>query len=268
VSSWWLHEAKGGLVKVVSRPANESFEKSTQAQGRFLVFWRKKIATVFRLGCHAPRTLLRLLTGHVYCWLIYEAKTEATDEHKAPRGLEFRALTEDDLRSFPLEEPDFRQRTLERLARFGRTYAYGVFVDGCVAHVSWLLPAGIVRAERPRIFRMREDENEVTAVETLPSYRGKGILTFAVARLLTVAQKQGIKRLYAKIDTANKASQAGFRKTAFRRVGFALVITPPALPHCKLVWRLYRRKSTFSGVLVTAQRSQSASSANDGNHSA
>ena len=49
---------------------------------------------------------------------------------------------------WPSRIADFRERQLQRLARFGASHAHGIYEDGRLAHVAWLLPAGSDRARR------------------------------------------------------------------------------------------------------------------------
>ena len=58
-----------------------------------------------------------------------------------PPDAQFDILNEEELRRLenPTDDPDFRNRQIERLRRFGQSYAYAVRVGGVVAHVSWLL---------------------------------------------------------------------------------------------------------------------------------
>jgi len=53
-------------------------------------------------------------------------------------GTAFRALPEEELRQLEAGGDGFAQRQQERLARFGRSYACGVFVDDRLAHIWWL----------------------------------------------------------------------------------------------------------------------------------
>jgi ribosomal protein S18 acetylase RimI-like enzyme len=202
--------------------------------------WRRKLSTVARMARQDRRALAGMFVGRIFHWLIYAASTDDVAVPESSPDLVFRQLTEVDLRGLRSEAPEFRQSNLERLDCFGRSYAYGVFFEGRIAHISWLLPAAIVRLERPLVFPLQETEAEITGVETLPAFRGRGILQFAIQNLLPVARQRGIRRIFAKVANTNEASQAGFRKTAFKRVGSALILTPPAMPQCKLVWRLYR----------------------------
>jgi hypothetical protein len=117
-------------------------------------------------------------------------------------------LDEEELRSIenPADDPEFRNRQIERLQRFGHSYAYVVRIGGMVAHVSWLLPSSAVLRDHPPILlKLREDEAEITACGTISAFRGSGLYPYAIQRLVEVARACGIRRVYMKTRVSNNA---------------------------------------------------------------
>jgi hypothetical protein len=184
--------------------------------------------------------LRSLLFGEVRANKIYAGRTSAPMMHVDLPKAQFRELSADDLRQLPVPDASFRQRQLERLARFGRSYAYGVFVDGQLAHISWLLPPAAVRTEVPAILHIKNDEAEITACETLPQFRGRGIYGFAIRKLFATGRRQGFARIYMKTAWDNKPSQKGILSAGLKKAGIALSIVPPLFGGRTVVIRLYR----------------------------
>jgi hypothetical protein len=178
--------------------------------------------------------------GRIASLLVYTGSTSTDLPQISIPAAEFRKLSDQDLRALHVADQAFRDRQIERLARFGRSYAYGVFVDGTLAHVSWLLPAEAVRRENPVVLKLGGDEAEITACETMPEFRGKGIYGFAIRRLFAVARECGVRRIYMKTTWGNKASQRGIRSAGLERAGVALLFVPPLFSGRTCVVRLYR----------------------------
>ena len=141
------------------------------------------------------------------------------------------------------DEPQFRQRQLDRLRRFGISHAYGVYVGDKLAHVSWLLPPAAVALEHPAILSLGDGEAEITACETLPEFRGRGLYAFAIQQIFQIAQDLGIRRIYMKTLRNNTSSQAGVLKAGLHLTGVLTVVTPPAIPWKTFVLRRFRTQA-------------------------
>jgi hypothetical protein len=202
--------------------------------------WRRKLTTLLRLARGNRRELLSALVGTIRFNKVYVGKTSAATARIGVGASKFLPLSDDDLRTLDVGDAGFRQRQLDRLARFGRSYAFGVVVEGKLAHVSWLLPAAAVRRDSPVILRLRDDQAEITGCETLPEFRGMGIYGFAIHELFVVARRQGIVRVYMKTAWDNKPSQRGIRKAGLKSAGLALLLTPPLLTGRTWAFRLFR----------------------------
>src|SRR5579871_5884869 len=202
--------------------------------------WRKKLRSAYTLAREDPRRLRKAVAGGRYKLLVYAITTDAgVTPVTAPQGTRFAALSEKELTQIAsvADDPEFRERQLERLQRFGKSYAFGVFVSDALAHVSWLLPATALGRDKPRILQLRAGEAEITACETLPQFRGRNLYPFAVQQLLTIARGQGIRRVYMKTHEDNVASQSGIVKAGLVKIGTVTVITPPLMPGRTIVLR-------------------------------
>ena len=159
-----------------------------------------------------------------------------------PDEARFQPLSEDDL-MIPANGPDeagFRMRQLDRLRRFGTSYAYGVYVRDKLAHVSWLLPPAAVALEHPRILTLKKGEAEITGAETLPQFRGRRLYGFAIQQIFKIAQGSGIRRIYMKTREENASSQIGILKAGLHLTGVVTVFTPPAISSKAFVMRRFR----------------------------
>lgn len=189
--------------------------------------WRRRVGNLLSLIRDDRPALLRLLIGQMSRLIVYAADTETVRPSAPQQGLEFRALTSDDLRTLSVDDPSFHGRQRERLSRFGASYAYGIFLDGQIAHVSWLLPPVAMERDIPVVFKARADEAEITCCETLPAFRGRGIYGVAIRNLFEVARGQGVRRIFMKTTPDNKASQSGIEKVGLSRMGSAILIRFP-----------------------------------------
>lgn len=206
--------------------------------------WLKKLRSVVTLARTDRRELRKLLLGNTYCWVVYALPTTAPlPDITAPADAKFQPLSDQELNAIPVDhdDPEFRHRQLDRLHRFGASYAYGVYVGNELAHISWLIPADALNPGEPDILRLAKDEAEITACETLPSFRGKGLYSFAIQRIFQIARSTGIRQIYMKTRENNTASQSGILKAGLQQIGIVRVLTPPVMPHKNLVFRNLRK---------------------------
>ena len=202
--------------------------------------WRKKLRSAYTLAREDPRRLRKAVIGGRYKLLVYAIATDANVAPvPVPEGTRFAALSEQELTQIApvADDAEFRERQLERLERFGKSYAFGVFQSEVLAHISWLLPAEALRRDSPRILQLRADEAEITACETLPQFRGRNLYPYAVQQLLEIARQQGIRRVYMKTREDNVPSQSGIVKGGLTKIGTITVITPPLMPGRAIVLR-------------------------------
>lgn len=198
--------------------------------------WRRRVSRAIELVRSDRQALLRLLTGGVSRLVVYAADPDTVPRPVPQAGLTLRALTADDLRTLTVADASFRARQLDRLSRFGASYAYAVLADGKIAHISWLLPQAAIERDSPQVFRPQASDAEITCSETLPEFRERRIFTFALSNLLAVARTQGIRRVLAK--TNHRASHAANKRAGMVRVGSIFLVTMPVIQRL-LVWRRY-----------------------------
>ena len=208
--------------------------------------WLKKLRTALRLAWKDRARFWKVLSGTSSRMLVYALPTNAPmPQIPTPVGARFQPLSEDDLMTlaFSADDPQFRQRQMDRLHRFGTSHAYGVYVGDKLAHVSWLLPPAAVAIERPAILPLGDGEAEITGCETLPEFRGRGLYAYAIQQIFTIAQDSGIRRICMKTLRDNASSQAGILKAGLHLTGVVTAVTPPAIPWKTFVVRRFRTVS-------------------------
>nr|WP_315853138.1 GNAT family N-acetyltransferase [Bythopirellula goksoeyrii] len=202
------------------------------------VSWGRKFKRAIRLFSADRKVFLYLLFGQVSRFSIYAIDTEAVRPPEVQIGLTFQALSPDDLRSITVSDSSFRARQCSRLDRFGKSYAYGVYVDDQLAHISWLLPANAMQKDPPQVIKAQPDEAEITACETLPEFRGQGIYGMAIRNLILVARSQGVRRVLMKTKVEYKPSHRGIEKAGLERTGSAILFSFPLI-HRTIIWRRF-----------------------------
>jgi len=208
--------------------------------------WLKKLRSALRLARTDRARFWKLLSGNSYRMLVYALPTNAPmPTIPTPVGARFQPLSEGDLMTLTIDvdEPQFRQRQLDRLRRFGTSHAYGVYIGDKLAHVSWLLPPEAVALEHPMILPLDDGEAEITGCETLAKFRGRGLYAFAIQQLFQIAQNLGIRRICMKTLKDNTSSQSGILKAGLHLTGVVIVVTPPAIPCKTFVLRRFRTVS-------------------------
>jgi ribosomal protein S18 acetylase RimI-like enzyme len=200
--------------------------------------WRRMATRGVELVRHDRATLRRLLLGQRSTYVVYAVDAGTDIAPSSDPTLSFRALSADEVRTLPVADAEFRARQLERLERFGASHAYGVWADGALAHVSWLLMSDQMHRDPPHVVPDRTGNAEITCCETLPAFRGRGIYGYAIRHLLRVARDRGARRVFMKTAMDNTASQSGIEKAGLSRVGDAVRIVLPVVGR-EVVWRHY-----------------------------
>lgn len=203
--------------------------------------WKRKLRTAISLLRSDRERLVRNLTGSSSRLLVFLLETETVAFVPVAPLPEARLepLNEEQLALLPcpVDDPDFRRRQLERLRRFGKSYAFAVRVGDMIAHISWLLPPSAVASEVPVVLELQEGEAEITGCETSSAFRGKGLYGYAIQCLASLARKQGIRRIYMKTLETNLASQRGIQKAGLSPAGSVRLIHLPLVPSLTIIRR-------------------------------
>lgn len=147
----------------------------------------------------------------------------------------FRKISEDEFERRFDAPLDVSQRQNQRLARFGRSYCYGAFVDGSLAAFAWLLPHDVMKLDNPRILSGYPGQAEMTAAETLPEFRGRNLYGYVIKNLFAVGRDSGIHTVLFKTFPENAAALRSFEKIGATYVGTTYVLQVPGMT-APLAW--------------------------------
>ena len=193
-----------------------------------------------------PRQLIRLTTGHFSRSIVYSAALIAPLELMTDRAISCRQLTDAELLAFD------HDGNPERLERLGSHRAYGVFVNGNLAHVSWLITQDIEPATG-NVIKLKGDEVEITACFTLPEYRGQGLYPVAIQCISEVARQQGYVRVFMKVRPENLSSQRGIINAGLTRSGTVFHWSSALLPSGSTMLSTHRLPRVFTRRQLSQQ---------------
>ena len=175
---------------------------------------------------------------------IFVARPEELPGPESLPGIRFARMTDEQMRTLA---PDWEEQA-RRVHNYGFNAAYGVYVDGTLAHINWLITAEYDSLRRHRIVKLSEGEAEIAHGYTLPQFRRRGLQVFCIRALAQVAAANDIRRLYSitvadntismrGITSAGLVSYARSYRLVFARNLFRVVIRGHRLP-----WRLLLKR--------------------------
>ena len=180
---------------------------------------KRKASTFLSLLKDDPRTAARTLLGRVEHSVVFAADLAQLGPPPVPSpGWRFRRLALEEIRSMEGREDEFGPYA-RRFRHRSFSDACGVFVDGELAHINWLISAENDRRLGVRNVKLRSGESELTHGITLPPYRGRGLSLFTIASLLHVARERGERRVFSIAGVSNRSSHRAIQKGGLRRCG-------------------------------------------------
>lgn len=138
------------------------------------------------------------------------------------------------------QDHDFKDRARMLRANLGTCYA-AVDPRGEIAHVEWLMTPSDNEDIRAyfgdRFPILLPGEALLEGVYTLPSHRGVGVMSAAMAKIADEAKRRGARWAFAFVEENNKASLKGCRRAGL-------------VPHQirRDQWHLFRRTVTLEQV--------------------
>jgi hypothetical protein len=187
---------------------------------------RRKLRTALRLVRRDPLALLKRLS-QVQRFVVYAAAPEAVSPPEHDPAVTFGKLSDDAVRRLT-DSPDFHEQA-ERFRRLGFNDAYGLFVDGDLVHVAWLIGADHDRSVSERYVRLKPGEAEITHAFTKAAARGSGLYPTAIRHLCHHAARQGVRRVFMITRAENTASRHGIERAGLSRSGFLVRVVVPFL---------------------------------------
>jgi hypothetical protein len=131
---------------------------------------------------------------------------------------EIRALSKHDVESLvPLAE-EIAEGLWAAEAFADQGVAWGAFVEGQFAHLSWVIPGTLDRLRRGvRLVKVRPGEVEITHCVTLKAFRGRHLYPATIRHLASEVLKTGARRLIMITTEQNVSSQRGIVEAGFTR---------------------------------------------------
>lgn len=172
----------------------------------------------------------------------YRVYRRALDRLPAPAQADLKLLSLDErtLHQSIAAHADIMQVQARALERHGAEGAYGVFAGARLVHVLWLITPALDVKYPVRNVKLRSGEVEITHAVTLPEFRGRGLFTYAVGALASVAKSHGAQTLYMITGKQNVASQRAIEKAGLQSAGQILRLRLPYPRGKSLVWRGHR----------------------------
>ena len=208
-----------------------------------MVIWatyQRKLSTAFELWKTDRRGFLRAFTGRLAEFIVYSERPSNIPPPEMPLGTEFRQPTESEIVEFA-RLGDTLEHQLRYLKCLGPDKAFGVFLNGELASICWLITEAEDRKLQVRRVKLRRGEAEIAACFTLPKFRGLGLYTLAIQNACRIALQQGITRIYMITGSRNTPSRRGIEKSGFRRSGILLDFRSWFFPRGqRLILRFFR----------------------------
>lgn len=205
---------------------------------------RRKLASAAALWERNPRRFWKGLTGSLERLVVYSARPEQVDAPENREGVVFRKLSDEELANLAAEDAELAKQ-MGRWEEVGANHAYGVFCEGRLAHVSWLIGWEEDRRLPVRLVRLEPGESEITTCYTVKRFRGRGLYPFAIRSLCQVARERGMQRIYMITGVKNHASRRGIEKGGLKPCGKVFRLVFPLFPHAEgWIWRGHRRRKS------------------------
>ncbi len=179
---------------------------------------RRKVVSAVRALREDPLGLIRDLVGKAEDYCVYCCRPEEIAEPSLPSGVEFRKISDQELLEVAGQHSEMKIHQ-EKYEQFSINDAYGVFVDGVLAQVSWLVLAEHDRLSKERNVKLKTGEAEITHAVTLAKYRNRGLYTLGIQCLVRLCRREEVRRVYMITGTDNIASQKGIEKAGLPRAG-------------------------------------------------
>lgn len=180
---------------------------------------RRRLTQAAILLRNDPRRLLQALFWKTERFVVYAADPREIAPPEPMDGVTIEKISDQALLEMAHSDDVEMRAQGERFKRDGFNDAHGIFSNEELAHIVWLITAEHDRTLAVRNVKLNPGEAELTHGLTLPRFRGKGILPFAMRRLCQHAADMGIRRLFAITNVGNVPAQRGCEKAGFALVG-------------------------------------------------
>ena len=178
---------------------------------------KKKIGTALNILHHNPKQIFRSFIN-IEKYIIYSGEPKKVALSSSVKEMVLVKLTDEEITKLAAKNSYFIEHK-NRVNRDGFNDAYGVFYNGKIAHISWMITANHDLNLKIRNVKLKEGEAEITHCSTLPEFRGKGIYVFAIKSLALLASNLKLNQIYMITNIKNIPSQKGIEKSGLIRQG-------------------------------------------------
>jgi len=253
-----LGDAEESHALVETLIAGFSNERVLQESARFTFGpgWKRRVGTLVRLARERPAGLFPALLGQMERYVAYQTRPLGLPAPEARDAIRLEPLDLAQLESLSERFPD-ATRHRDRARSLGYCTAFGLFLDGELAHISWLVTALEDPRNPIRNVWLRPGEAEIGPCSTFPAYRGRGLYARVIRKLCRIAADRGVERVFMITSSRNLPSQRGIEKAGLQRCGSIYRFVFPLLGGRTLTLRGHR----WRPALRTGARPQPAESA-------
>jgi hypothetical protein len=150
-----------------------------------------------------------------------------------PAGVVLRRLPDDELVALSSRSDAIGTHRFY-VQRHGINGAWGLFVDGELAHVTWIYTRAMHDREPYAGLRLADDEAELGNCVTLPRFKGRGLYPLAIRLLSRRLFDEGVRRVLMVTARGNAASERGIAKAGLARVGRLSYLWLPPLGRLRI----------------------------------
>jgi hypothetical protein len=236
-----LGDAEESHALVETLMAGFATDRVLQPSARFTfgAGWKRKPGTLLRLAAERPGALVPAVLGRVERYVAYQTRPRDMPQPQPSETLRLEALDLRQLDVLSEKYPDaIRHR--DRARKLGYCTAWGLYVDGELAHISWLVNAADDERNPIRNVKLRPGEVEIGPCSTFPAYRGRSLYAFVIQTLCKVAADRGVERVFMITSSRNIPSQRGIEKAGLERCGSIWRIVSSSLGGRSLTLRGHR----------------------------
>lgn len=184
----------------------------------------RKLRNAWRLLRKNRRALIRNYFIRIDRFHVFAQVPALVPPPREDANLSCEPLSDEQMQNLP---PGFEEQT-DRFNRYGFHAASGVYLNGELGHINWLITADQDWKRRDRVVTLRRGEAEIAHGFTLPQFRRRGMQVYAIQRLAALARERSIKRLYAITVAGNAISERGISSAGlpFHSRAYRIVIAP------------------------------------------
>jgi RimJ/RimL family protein N-acetyltransferase len=198
--------------------------------------WPARLATARDLLRRSPARLAAVALGHLARrerFVVHAWEPAGWRAAALPAGVTLRRLSDAEVVAFSAGSEALGTHRAY-VERHGVNAAWGLFVEGELAHVSWVLTPALQARLPFATLALAADEVELGNCVTLPRFKGRGLYPLAIALLSRQAFDAGARRVLMVTARHNAASARGIEKAGLATCGTAEQLWLPPLHRVRL----------------------------------